>query len=82
MTLPFLAIKLVKPITFLLCIISHTSNLDLQNSRSHSGAQHSLLAISSDHLTLRHHSLGSMLVMFGCVCPRLAHVMFFNALLF
>ena len=44
MTLPFLAIKLVKPITFLLCIISHTPNLDLQNLRSRSGAQNSLFA--------------------------------------
>lgn len=58
MTLPFLAIKLVKLVIFPLCTMSHTSNSDLQNLPSHSGAQNSLLARRVRSLILESSQLG------------------------
>jgi hypothetical protein len=58
MTLPFLAIKLVKLVIFLLCTVSHDSNPDLQSLPSHLGAQNSLSVHSSDHLTSASSQLG------------------------
>lgn len=76
MTLPFLAIKLVKLVLFPLCTISYTSNVDLQNLLYHSGAQNSLLAHRVRSLNLASSQLGEHAshVWVRIYPPRLRHV--------